>query len=146
MVSSTARLSGILFIYYEKEHFVLHCSALRYDFQKLKTLPRMPQYALSQLMCVVNNRDHFLINSEIHNINARHSSNLHLPSANLDVYHKGVYCSGIKIFNRFPFSIKKNWGNPRTFKSALTFRICEIILFIRWYNNNSNKYWGSQIL
>jgi len=71
------------------------------------------------LICVVNNRDQFLINSEIHNINTRHRSNRDLPSANLDIYHKGIYYSGIRIFNSLPFSITKISGNPRTFKSAL---------------------------
>ena len=46
--------------------------------QKLNILPHVSQYKLSILMFVVNNRDQFLINSEIHNINTRHNSNLHL--------------------------------------------------------------------
>jgi hypothetical protein len=57
----------------------------------------MSQYILSLLILVVNNRDQFLINSEIHNINTRHSSNLQLPSVNLDIYQMGVYYSGIYI-------------------------------------------------
>ena len=35
-------------------------------------------------MTVVNDRDQFFIISEIHDISARHSSNLHLPLENLD--------------------------------------------------------------
>jgi len=73
--------------------------------KKLKILPLLLQYMLSLLIFVVNNRDQFLINSEIHNINTRHSTNLHLPSANLGIYHKRVYYPGIKIFNSLPFSI-----------------------------------------
>jgi hypothetical protein len=107
VVYSTARLSGILLIYYEKEHSILRCFALHCDFQELKILPRKSQYA--ELPCV-NNRDQFFINSEVHNINTRHSSNFHLPSANLDIYHNGIYYSGIKkIFNCLSFSIKKNF-------------------------------------
>jgi len=49
-------------------------------------LPLMSQYILFLLIFVVNKRDQFLINPEIHNINTRHSSNLHLSSANLDIY------------------------------------------------------------
>ena len=60
-----------------------------------------------------------MINQEIYNINTRHSSNLHLPPANLDVYQRGTYCSGIKVFNSLSFNIKKFCHNPRTFKSAL---------------------------
>jgi len=46
----------------------------------------MSQYIHSLLILVVNTRAQFLINSEIHNINTRQSSNLHLPLANLDIY------------------------------------------------------------
>jgi len=67
-------------------------------FKKLTSLPFMSQYILSLLIFVVNNRDTILIISEIHNINTRHISNFHLPSANLDIYQKGIHYSGIKIF------------------------------------------------
>jgi len=49
-------------------------------FIKLKIWPLVSQYILSLLIFVVNNRDQCLINSEIHNINTRCSSNLQLPS------------------------------------------------------------------
>jgi hypothetical protein len=75
--------------------------------KKLKILPLMSQYILSLRIFLVNNRDQFLINSEIHNINIRHSYNLHLPSVNLDIYQMGVHYSDIKIFNSLPFNIKK---------------------------------------
>jgi hypothetical protein len=79
----------------------------------------MSHYIISLLLFVVNNRDKFFINSEIHNINTRHISNLHLPSTNLDIYQKGVHYSGIKIFNSLIFTIKNFSDNKRTFKSAL---------------------------
>ena len=79
----------------------------------------MSQDLLSLLTFVVNNRDKFLIKSEIHYINTRHISNLHFPSTNLDIYQKGVHYSGIKIFNSLTFTIKTFSDNPRTFKSAL---------------------------
>ena len=93
-----------------------HCRIL---FKKLKIFPLTSQYILPLLTFVVNNRDQFLINSEIHNINTRHSSNLLLPLANLGIYQKGVYYSGIKIFNSLLFSIKKFSNKLKTFKSAL---------------------------
>jgi hypothetical protein len=61
----------------------------------------MSQYTFSLLTFVTNNRDHFLIHSEIRSINTRYSYNLHLPIANLNIYQKGVYYLGIKIFNGF---------------------------------------------
>jgi hypothetical protein len=57
--------------------------------------------------------------SEIHNINTRHTSNLHLPRAHLNIYQKGVYFSGIKIFNSLPRDILIYIDNPRTFKKAV---------------------------
>jgi hypothetical protein len=87
--------------------------------KKLTSLPLVSQYILSLLISVVNNRDKFLINSEINNTNTRHISNLHLPSANLDIYQTGVHYSGTKICNSLTFTIKKFSNNPRTFKSAL---------------------------
>jgi hypothetical protein len=71
-------------------------------FEALKILPLMSQYKLSLLTFVSNNRVQYFANSEIHNINTRHTSNLHLPRAHMNIYQKGVYYLGIKIFNSLP--------------------------------------------
>jgi len=63
----------------------------------------MSQYILSLLLFVVNDRDQFLIISEIHTINTRHSSNLHLPLENLDIYQK---CT-IEVLRFLIFSLSK---------------------------------------
>jgi hypothetical protein len=98
----------------------------------------MSQYILSLFICVVNNRDQFFINLEIHNISTRQRSNLHLPSANLDIYQKGVHYSGIAIFKTLPFNIKKFSPNVRIFKSALKYLIHELLFLLdKYYNNNS---------
>jgi hypothetical protein len=68
---------------------------------------------------VPNNREQYFTNSEIHNINTRHTSNLHLPRAHLNIYQKGVYYSGIKIINSLPRDIKTYIDNPRAFKKAV---------------------------
>jgi len=68
---------------------------------------------------VSNNREQYFANSEIHNINTRDTSNLHLPRTHLNIYQKGVYYSGIKIFSRLPRNIKTHSDNPRTFKKAV---------------------------
>jgi hypothetical protein len=67
-------------------------------FEELKILPLTSQYVFSLLVFVVNNRVQFLINSEVHSINTRHGSNLHLPLANLDIYQQEVDHSHIKTF------------------------------------------------
>jgi len=85
-------------------------------FKELKILPLMSQYILSLLIFVSNNREQYFANSEIHNINTRHPSNLHLTRAHLNIYQKAVYYSGIKIFNSLPQDIKTYIDNPRSFK------------------------------
>jgi hypothetical protein len=49
----------------------------------------------------------------------RQRNNLYLPQANLTIYQKGAYCSGIKFFNNLPSEIKNVAGNQKKFKIAL---------------------------
>jgi hypothetical protein len=50
-------------------------------------------------MFVVKNMDTFTLNSDIHSIHTRQGSDLHHPTYKLTKVQKGVYCSGIKIYN-----------------------------------------------
>ena len=61
----------------------------------------------------------FKSNSVIDSINTRHCSDLYLPSLHLSKVHKGVYHSGIKVFNCLPPWIKSLSNYTRKFKSAL---------------------------
>ena len=61
----------------------------------------------------------FKSNSMVHSINTRHCLDLYLPSTHLTKVQKGVYHSGIKIFNCLPTGIKGLSGDVRKFKSAL---------------------------
>jgi hypothetical protein len=88
-------------------------------FKELNILPFMSQYILSLFTFVSNNREQSFANSEINNINTRHTSNLHLPRAHLNIYQKRVYYSGITIFNSLPRDIKACTDNPQTFKKAV---------------------------
>jgi hypothetical protein len=58
--------------------------------KKLTVLLLMSQYVLSLFMLQLTREISFFINSEIHDVNTGHSSNLHLPWANLGIYQKGV--------------------------------------------------------
>jgi len=89
-------------------------------FKELNILSFMSQYILSLLTFVSNNREQYFANSEIHNINTRHTSNLHLPRAHLNIYQRGVHYSGIKIFNSLPRDIKTYIDNPRIFNPLNT--------------------------
>jgi len=76
-------------------------------FKKTKNFTTYVTVYTSPTWFVVYNRDQFLIISEIHNTNTGHSSNFHVPSADLHIYQKRVYCSHIKIFSSLPFNINK---------------------------------------
>ena len=71
--------------------------------------------------------------SQVHKINTRQTSDPYIPTANLTVYQKGVYYSGIKIYNHLPIVIKDLSGDKNKFKLALN-DISYIIPFIVWRN------------
>lgn len=70
-------------------------------FKKLNIVPLQLQYILSLLPFMINNKDHYKVNSEIHSTNTRQISNLHQSSSNLVTYKKGYYF-GNKVFNSLP--------------------------------------------
>jgi hypothetical protein len=88
-------------------------------FKKLHILPLTSQYLLSLLMFVVQNKNLFITNIENHNLETRQSNNLYIPQANLNIYQKEAYYSGIKISNKLPSDIKNVNGNITKFKAAL---------------------------
>jgi hypothetical protein len=79
-------------------------------FRKLKILPLQSQYIYIYIyiythsLFVINNRQHFKINSDIHNINTRNNLDFHYPQTRLSVYQKGAHYTGIKLF-------KTTWFN-----------------------------------
>jgi hypothetical protein len=75
--------------------------------RKVKILPLQSEYIYFLLIFVINNRQHFKINSDIHNINSRHDLDLHCPQSHLSAYQKGAHYIGIKLFNRLPVPIKQ---------------------------------------
>jgi hypothetical protein len=52
-------------------------------FRKLKILPLQSKYIYLFLSFEINNRQHFKINSDIHNINTRNKNDLHYPQPSL---------------------------------------------------------------
>jgi hypothetical protein len=59
-------------------------------FRKLRILPLQSQYTsiYSLLLFVINNRQHFKLNSDMHNINTRNNLDFHYAQAHLSVYQK----------------------------------------------------------
>jgi hypothetical protein len=64
---------------------------------------------------LVTQQKFFLTNNENHNLDTRQRNNLYLPQANLTIYQKGAYYSGIKIFNNLPLEIKNVASNQKKF-------------------------------
>jgi hypothetical protein len=83
-------------------------SSCRNLFKQLNILPLKLQYIFSLMMFVARNRELFVTNANVHNFPTRSHNDLHLPIANLCVFQKGVYYSGVKIFNNLPTDLNKH--------------------------------------
>jgi hypothetical protein len=77
---------------------IINRDSCREYFKRLKILPLQSQY-LSLLLFVAENIDYFRLNSEIHGVNTKNKSNLHLLPSKLTVFQRGPHYSGIKAFN-----------------------------------------------
>jgi hypothetical protein len=95
-------------------------------FKNVTILPLKSQYIFSLLLFVAKNRDLYELNSEIHNINSRFSSNIHTATANLNTSQKGPFYFGIKVFNLLPPSIKRTSHDINQFRSVLKVFLFEI--------------------
>ena len=82
-------------------------------------LPLQSKYLFSVLLFVVNNKDLYTTNQEIHNITTISNINSHPPICNLTALQKGANCSGINLFNQLPLKIKCLKNEIKLFKSAL---------------------------
>jgi hypothetical protein len=68
---------------------------------------------------VVENVDKLQRNTDAHSLNTRCKCDLHMPYMNLTKYKKGVYYTGIKLFNSLPPTIKSLNHDIKVFKPAL---------------------------
>jgi len=82
-------------------------------------LPLQSQYIFSVLLFVVNNKDLYTTNQEIHNITTISNINLHPPVWNLTVLQNRVYYPGTNLFNQLPLKIKCLTNEIKLFNSAL---------------------------
>jgi len=79
-------------------------------------LPLHSQYIQSLMLFVVKNMEEITCNTEVHTINTRHRSDLHLPSITWTKYQKVVYYSDVSIFNYLTQNIKRLSSNVKSFK------------------------------
>ena len=68
------------------------CNSCHLLFKQLQILSLPSQYIFSLVVFVNKNRELFLSNSEIHDINTWYNHDLHLPSTNLTLVKKKVSC------------------------------------------------------
>jgi hypothetical protein len=88
-------------------------------FQKFNILPLASEFIFCLLSFVVEHLDKFQRNTDVHKLNTRRKFDLHMPNANLTNYQKGVYHTGIKLFNHLPPTIKSLNYDIKVFKPAL---------------------------
>lgn len=79
----------------------VYCGEL---FRRINILPLIRKLLLSLLSLIVDNTEDFKRNSDTHNINTKHKY------ANLIIYQKGVYCTGIKYSVIFDLTLKCKHG------------------------------------
>ena len=112
--------------------------------KNLKILPLKSQYIFSLLLFVAKNRYLYESNSEIHNINTRFSSDLHIPTANLTTFQKDLFYFRIKVFNHLPTSTKNSSHDINQFRSVLkSFLLINAFCSEEYFPWNSKRDLGS---
>jgi hypothetical protein len=91
----------------------------RNSFKEMKILSLCSQYIYSLMQYVVNNTHSFIRNTEAHDIGTRQNINLFPPNISLTRVQKGVYYSGIKIYNHLPTELKQLSNDQKSFGLAL---------------------------
>jgi hypothetical protein len=107
-------------------------------FKRLEILLLYSQYIFSLSMFIVKNKHLFITNNQFHSVHTRFKTNLHPPIPNLTKFQKGVYYSGIKIFNNLPHEIKDLANETMLFRNALK----RFLLSNSFYN--SQEYFNYQ--
>jgi hypothetical protein len=109
-------------------------------FKNLHILPLQSQHIFSILLFVVKNRNYFRSNTDIHD-NTRFNHNLHLPSTNLSIVHRGLLFSGSRIYNHLPSNIKLKSENIKEFKLLLKTHLTEQVFYsIDEYYKSTSKW------
>jgi uncharacterized membrane protein len=70
-------------------------------------------------MFVIKHKEYFVKNNDCHGLYTRQNTNLHMLQVNLIIYGKGVYHTGDKVYNAFPYKVKEISDSPKRFKSEV---------------------------
>jgi hypothetical protein len=92
------------------------------------------------MMFVARNKELFVTNATVHNISTRLQNDLHLPVASLSVYQRGVYFSGVKVFNRLPTELKLIFYDTCKLKKTLK----RFLLDNSFYSLEEYYNWGKK--
>jgi hypothetical protein len=88
-------------------------------FKTMEIMTFYSQYIYALLLFMINNKNVFMTNNELHEYKTRIYNNLHLPVFNLVKFDKGAYITSIKVFNHLPLSVKILVNNEKSFKTTL---------------------------
>ena len=78
-----------------------------------------PNIYIQYFYLLLKIKTNFCLTHKYYKINTRQTFDLYIPTANLTIYQKGVYYSGINIYNHLPTAIKDLSGDKNKFKLAL---------------------------
>jgi hypothetical protein len=118
---------------------------LQTTFKKLGILPFYSQYIFSLMTFVVKNMYLYTTNQEIHGVNTRQNTDLHLISVSLTsltALKEEACFTGMRIFNHLPANVKQLANKIELFKSALKRYLLHSFYSLDEYLN----YSGQQIL
>ena len=88
-------------------------------FKKLNILHIPCVCVFSLLMFIRKNCDNFLTNTDIYGVSTRTKHQLNRPTVTLSCTQRGVFYSGIKIFNKLPPHILQLKNETQRFMVAL---------------------------
>jgi hypothetical protein len=98
---------------------VRHRDSCRQLLKNWGILPFYSQCIFSLMMIVVKNVYLYTTNQELHGINTKQNTDLHLISVRLTAFKEWAYFTGMRIFNHLPANVKQLANKIELFKSAL---------------------------
>jgi hypothetical protein len=104
------------------------------------TIPFYSHYIFSLMKFVVKNMNLYTTNQEIHRVNTRQNTDLHLISVRLTVFKEGEYFTGMRTFNHLPANVRQLANKIELFKSLLkTYLLLQSFYSLDEYFNYSGQ-------
>jgi hypothetical protein len=71
------------------------------------------------MLFIIENQPDFHMSAYVHGLDSGNKNHLYLPALSLTCVQKGVFYSGIKIFNNIPSNTQNYKGDRKKFKKEL---------------------------